>query len=125
MDYITVKHIHVSSVMLSGSFFLLRGVWMLRDSSMLARRWTRILPHVVDTVLLGTAIVLAAWSGQYPIAQPWLTAKVVALLAYVALGTVALKRGRTKQVRAAAFIVSLAVFGYIVGVAVTKRPTLF
>jgi uncharacterized membrane protein SirB2 len=111
--------------MLSGSFFLLRGVWMLRDSSMLARRWTRILPHVVDTVLLGTAIVLAAWSGQYPIAQPWLTAKVVALLAYVALGTVALKRGRTKQVRAAAFIVSLAVFGYIVGVAVTKRPTLF
>jgi uncharacterized membrane protein SirB2 len=125
MDYITVKHIHVSSVMLSGSFFLLRGVWMLRDSSMLARRWTRILPHVVDTVLLGTAIVLAAWSGQYPIAQPWLTAKVVALLAYVALGMVALKRGRTKQVRAAAFIVSLAVFGYIVGVAVTKRPTLF
>jgi len=125
MEYLAVKHVHITSVVLSGSFFLLRGVWMLRDSGMLVRRWTRILPHFVDTVLLGSAIVLAAWSGQYPFAQPWLTAKLLALVAYVALGTVALKRGRTKPVRVAAFIAALAVFAYIVSVAVTKRPGVF
>lgn len=125
MEYLAVKHVHIASVVLSGSLFLLRGVWMLRDSGMLARRWTRILPHCIDTVLLGSALVLAAWSGQYPLAQPWLTAKLLALVAYVALGTVALKRGRTKQVRVAAFIAALAVLGYIVSVAVTKRPGVF
>jgi uncharacterized membrane protein SirB2 len=125
MDYVAVKHLHITSVVLSGSFFVLRGIWMLRDSSLLARRWARILPHCVDTVLLGSALVLAAWSGQYPISQPWLTAKLLALLAYVALGTVALKRGRTKQIRAGAFITALAVFAYIVCVAVTKRPGIF
>jgi uncharacterized membrane protein SirB2 len=125
MDYLAVKHLHITSVVLSGSLFLLRGIWMLRDSSMLTRRWTRILPHCIDTVLLGSALVLAMWSGQYPIAQPWLTAKLLGLVAYVALGTIALKRGRTRQVRFAAFIAALAVLAYIVSVAVTKRATVF
>jgi uncharacterized membrane protein SirB2 len=125
MDYLAVKHIHITAVVLSGSLFLLRGVWMLRDSDLLAGRWVKTLPHCVDTVLLATALVLAGWSRHYPVSQPWLTAKVLALLAYILLGTVALKRGRTKPVRAGAFIAALAVFAYIVGVAVSKRPTLF
>jgi uncharacterized membrane protein SirB2 len=125
MDYLAVKHIHITAAVLSGSLFLSRGVWMLRDSDLLSRRWVKILPHCVDTVLLVSALILAAWSGQYPFSQPWLTAKVVALLAYIFLGTMALKRGRTRQVRAGAFIAALGVFAYIVGVAIAKRPTIF
>lgn len=116
MDYLAVKHLHMGCAALSGSLFLLRGVWMLRASSMLQRRWVRVVPHCIDTVLLASALVLVFWSGQYPFAQPWLGAKVVALLLYIALGAVALKRRS-----AAAFGAALLTFGYIAAVAATRQ----
>jgi uncharacterized membrane protein SirB2 len=122
MPYIALKHLHVTFVALSGLLFLVRGIWMLRASPRLQQRWARIVPHVVDTLLLASAIGLAVVSHQYPGQMPWLTAKVVALVAYIVLGTVALKRGRTQGVRTAAFIGALACFAYIVAVAVTKNP---
>jgi uncharacterized membrane protein SirB2 len=125
MDYYNLKHFHMTCSALSGSLFLLRGVWMLRASNMLQQRWVRIAPHIIDTLLLASAIGLAAWSHQYPGRQPWLTAKVVALLGYIVLGSIALKRGRTKGQRQAAFAAALALFAYIVSVAVTKRPLPF
>lgn len=125
MDYYTLKHFHMGCAAVSGSLFLLRGAWMLRASPRLEQRWVKVAPHLVDTLLLGSAIILAAWSGQYPFAQGWLTAKVLALLGYIVLGTIALKRGRTRAVRAGAFIGALALFGYIVAVAVTKQPNPF
>ncbi len=109
----------------SGSLFLLRGVWMLRASPQLQQRWVRIAPHLVDTALLASAITLAAWSGQYPLAQDWLSAKVIALIGYIVLGTIALKRGRTRAVRTSAFVAALVLFGYIVAVAVTRQPLPF
>lgn len=122
MDYVTLKHLHMTCAALSGTLFLLRGAWMLRASGMLQRRWVRIAPHVIDTLLLASAICLVLWSHQYPGQQPWLTAKLVTLMGYIVLGTIALKRGRTKGQRLAAFIAALALFLYIVMVAVTKRP---
>ena len=118
--YILVKYLHVSFVVLSGTGFVLRGAWMLQGSPMLARRWVRVLPHVVDTVLLASAIALAVMMEQYPLVHGWLTAKVLGLIAYIALGTIALKRGRTRAVRIAAFCGALVVFAYIVAVALTK-----
>lgn len=124
MTYFALKHIHVTFALLSGLLFLLRGIWMLSGSAQLQRRWVKIVPHVVDTLLLASAIGLAVWSSQYPGQQSWLTAKVVALVGYIVLGTIALKRGRTQTVRAAAFAGALACFAYIVAVAVTKSPLL-
>ena len=118
--YILVKYLHVSFVVLSGTGFVLRGAWMLQGSPMLARRWVRVLPHVVDTVLLASAIALAVMMEQYPLVHGWLTAKVLGLIAYIALGTIALKRGRTRAVRITAFGGALLVFAYIVAVAMTK-----
>ncbi|MDY0965492.1 SirB2 family protein [Massilia sp. CFBP9026] len=122
MSYYALKHIHMTFAVLSGALFLVRGLWMLADSRRLEQRWVRIAPHVIDTLLLGSAIGLAVWSSQYPGQSPWLTAKLVALVAYIGLGTVALKRGRTRQVRALAFVGALACFAYILAVAVTKNP---
>ena len=122
MDYLSLKHFHMGCAALSGSLFLLRGAWMLRASSMLQQRWVRIAPHIVDTLLLASAIGLALWSHQYPGQQPWLTAKLAALLGYIVLGSIALKRGRTKGQRLAAFVAALLLFAYIVTVAITKRP---
>lgn len=122
MPYIALKHLHVSFVALSGLLFLVRGIWMLRASPNLGQRWVKIVPHVVDTLLLASAIGLAVWSHQYPGQMPWLTAKVLGLVAYIVLGTIALKRGQTKKVRTAAFIGALACFAYIAAVAITKNP---
>lgn len=119
--YLTLKHLHVTFVVLSGLGFFVRGIWMLADSPRMRARWVRIWPHVVDTGLLASALGLAYISGQYPFAQGWLTAKVVGLVAYIVCGTMALKRGRTKPVRAAFFVVSLLIFAYIVGVALTRN----
>ena len=125
MDYFAIRYLHIACAALSGSFFLVRGVWMLRDSTMLNRRWVRVAPHVIDSVLLGSALLMVFLSGQYPFVQGWLTAKVLALLAYIALGTIALKPGRNKRVRVCAFIAALAVFAYIVLVALSKRVLVF
>jgi len=107
--------------MLTGALFFVRGIWMLRASPLLQRRWVKVVPHVIDTVLLASALTMVVWSGQYPFAQDWLTAKLIALIVYIGLGTVALKRGATKTVRAAAFVGALLVFAYIVKVALTRQ----
>lgn len=125
MSYFALKHLHMTLAVLSGALFLLRGLWMLAGSPRLEQRWVRVAPHVIDTLLLASAVGLAVWSGQYPGQAPWLSAKVAALVAYIGLGTVALKRGRTRQVRALAFAGALACFGYILAVALTRNPLVF
>lgn len=117
-----LKLIHISSVVISGTFFFTRGIWMLQDSPRLQARWVKISPHVIDTILLASALALAWQIQQYPFVQGWLTAKVLGLLAYIVLGTIALKRGKTKTVRIIAWVASLLVFGYIVWVALTHTP---
>jgi uncharacterized membrane protein SirB2 len=125
MDYLCLKHLHMVLAGISGGFFLVRGAWMLTDLSLLQRRWVKFAPHVVETALLSSAVALAILSSQYPVAQAWLSAKVLALLAYIALGTIALKRGQTKAIRCAAFIAAVLVFIYIAFVAITKNPPVF
>lgn len=121
MDYLAIKQLHMGCAAVSFSLFLVRGAWMLQGSAMLQRRSVRILPHLVDTVLLGSAVMLAFISSQYPFAHPWLGAKVVALLLYIVLGIIALKRGRTLRTRALAFGAAVLTFAYIVMVAVTRQ----
>lgn len=120
MIYLALRNLHVGCVVLSGSGFFLRGLLMFSGSTMLNRRCVRVVPHLVDMALLGSAVALAVISGQYPLAQDWLTAKVVALLAYIMFGTMALKRGRRRAVRTTFFVAALAVLAYIVSVAMTR-----
>jgi uncharacterized membrane protein SirB2 len=123
MDYLVLKQLHVACVIVSYAGFLARGVGMILDARWMARRWVRIVPHVIDTVLLASAIALAVLLRQYPLAQPWLTAKVAALVAYILLGTIALRRGGTRAIRISAWIAAQAVFLYIVAVALARSPT--
>jgi uncharacterized membrane protein SirB2 len=118
MGYALAKQVHLATIVLSWLLFFVRGVWMIADSPRLAARWVRVVPHVNDTVLLLAAIYLATFYGL----QPWIVAKIVALVAYILIGTVALRRGPTKAVRIAAWLAAQAVFVYIVAVAVTKHP---
>ena len=122
VSYALLKSVHVAAAAVSVTLFVVRGAWMMYAPARLNARWVRIVPHVIDTVLLVSAIALAAMTAQYPFVQPWLTAKVLALLAYILLGTVAIRRGRTRRVRIVAWILALSVFGYMVAVARARVP---
>jgi uncharacterized membrane protein SirB2 len=123
--YMGLKHLHMLCAVLSIVGFTVRGVWMLRDSAMLQKKWVKIAPHIIDTLLLATAFAMAFMLSQYPFTVDWLTAKLIALIAYIVLGVVALKRGKTKPVRAVAFVLALVTFAYILGVARTKDVLFF
>jgi uncharacterized membrane protein SirB2 len=117
-----LKLVHMSCALLSAAGFALRAVWMLRTSPLLQARPTRILPHVVDTLLLASAIALTVRLQQYPFVHAWLTAKVLALVVYIVLGSIALKRGRSRRVRLLALAGALAALAYIFAVALTRNP---
>ena len=119
--YGELRFLHIAAALASGAGFTLRGAWMLVDSPRLGARWVRVVPHVVDTLLLASALALVFASGQSPGALPWLNAKVVALLAYVGCGLFALRRGR-KAVRVLCFVLALACYAYIVTTARTRDP---
>jgi uncharacterized membrane protein SirB2 len=121
MSYLTLKHLHVTCVVLTGLGFCLRGWWMLAESPLRQHRLTRVLPHIVDTLLLGSALCMAWMSGQYPFVNGWLTAKLCGLIAYILFGTMALKRGRTRAIRARYFGLALLAYAYIVSVALTRN----
>jgi uncharacterized membrane protein SirB2 len=122
MSVTAIIHLHGLFVILSLIGFITRGYWMLRDCPALHARWVKITPHVIDTLLLITAL-WAAWvmfwsNGAHP---TFLTVKIVGLIAYIVLGTVALKRGRTKAIRTGAFVAAIALFVYLMAVGKTMQ----
>jgi uncharacterized membrane protein SirB2 len=122
LDYPVLKALHVTAVVLSGIFFAVRGVWMLRGSASLQKRWVRIAPHVIDSVLLVTALGLLFRLQLNPFVTPWLGAKLAALSGYIVFGSIALKRGRTRKARVASLLVALGLFAYMAGTALTRDP---
>jgi uncharacterized membrane protein SirB2 len=120
--YAQIKLTHIVCVILSGGLFSLRGIYMLAGSGT-ANHWAlRMLSYVIDTMLLAAALTLVAMLGQYPFVQSWLTVKVLLLIVYIVLGVFALRRGRTRTVRAVCFTAALAVYLFIVSVALTHHP---
>lgn len=120
--YLLLRNVHIGCAGLTIALFVLRGALMLAESPRLNGPLLRYLPHVVDTVLLTTALMLTTVIRQYPFSTGWLTVKVVVLVAYVVLGSIALKRGRTRAVRVTAFVAALATIGFLVTVARAHHP---
>jgi uncharacterized membrane protein SirB2 len=104
---------------------MLRGFWVFRDSPMMNKKWVKILPHINDTVLLISAILLAVSIQQYPFVNGWLTAKLMALFFYIGFGMLALKRAKEMKNKVVFFILALLTFSYIVGVALTRLANWF
>lgn len=119
-EYFLFKQIHIGFAYLIVCSFCLRGLMMWRRPNWLKRLSVRIVPHIIDTLLLICAIAMLIIAKINPLETPWLLAKTIALLLYIALGTIALKRGKTLKIRTAAFILSLMTLTYIFWVARTK-----
>jgi len=120
--YLVLRNVHIACAILTITLFVLRGSLMLANSAWQQNVVLRYLPHAVDTVLLTTALMLTTVIQQYPFAVGWLTAKVLLLVAYIVLGSIALKRGRNRQVRVVAFVAALATVAFLVSVARAHHP---
>ena len=119
------KNLHMITLIITITGFILRGIWMMRSSPMLQAKPVKILPHVNDTILLISAVWAGALINQYPFVNGWLTAKILGAIAYIVLGAFALTYGKTMRIRIAAFAGALGCFGYVVAVAATKNPMVF
>jgi len=119
--YVMAKHLHLTAVGLSILLFVLRFLWSQANPHILQKKWLKILPHVIDTLLLGSAIGLCLIIQQYPFVNDWVTFKLLGLLAYIGLGLVALKLGKTPLIRWVGFVGALGCLALIGKVAVTKQ----
>lgn len=121
--YLQIRWIHVAAVFASGGLFLLRGLLVLTGG----KRWAmaapvRYLSYTIDTVLLTAALMLMTILHQYPFVQGWLTVKVLLLVVYIVLGSLALKRGRSAKSRSLAYVTALLVYVFIISVARAHHP---
>ena len=120
VDYLALRQLHIALAVASLLMFATRGSLLMAGRPVpKPLRW---LPHLNDTLLLVAAITLAVWSGQYPLQQNWLTAKVIALIFYILLGKQALRRDITRAQRLPWLLAALAAIAYIFAVALTRRP---
>jgi len=118
--YTTIKIVHASSAFISIVGFFIRGIFMIKKSNLLNTKVSKIAPHIIDTILLASAITLAVMSSQYPITHNWLSAKILGLLIYIGLGLWAFRFGKTPQQKITAWFFALIVFSFIVFFAITK-----
>ena len=119
--YLALKHLHLTFVALSLLAFFVRGIWLFMNSSMLSKKWVKILPHIFSTILLVSGIVLAVHLSMSPGSQPWLMAKIIGLIVYIGLGVAAFKVPNPNA-RKLLWVSALIVFAYIVCVAISKNP---
>ena len=120
--YLALKHLHVTLAVASALGFVGRGALMLRDAPLLQARWVRVAPHLLDTLLLASAIAVAVVGAFNPLRTPWLATKIVLLLGYIVAGAIALRRGRTPAQRRAGFAIALLLLAALFATALTKAP---
>ncbi|WP_029919491.1 SirB2 family protein [Nevskia soli] len=120
--YSLILHLHVTCVILSGALFSARGIMRMWAVPLANHRMLRVSSYLIDTTLLTAAILLTSIIRQYPLTSGWLTVKVALLLVYIALGSLALKRAQTPRARLLAFLGALAIYAYIISVALAHDP---
>ena len=120
--YLPLRYTHIACAILTVTLFVLRGGLMIADSPWQRNVVLRYLPHAVDTVLLTTALMLTTVIRQFPFSTGWLTMKVLLLVVYIVLGSIALKRGRTRRIRVAAFVAALLTVAFLLTVARAHDP---
>ena len=120
MGYTVLKTIHLSCAIATYILFFVRGLWLFSNSRRLSLPWIGVVPHVIDSVLLLSAIGLVVLTNQYPGEQTWLNAKLVALVLYILLGISAFRLCRNRIAKLLAWVLAQLVFFYIVFVALTR-----
>lgn len=122
VDYLLLKQLHTGLALISIAGFVLRWSWRMQQSPLALQRATRIIPHVVDTLLLASALAMIVLAGQVPVGPGWLSSKIAGLLLYILLGMIAMRSAPAKSRSVPAFAAAVLAFCWIVSVAVSKSP---
>lgn len=120
--FVAIRQVHIACVLLSGALFCLRGSLRIAHIGAANHRLLRLASYGIDTALLAAAVLLTIIVQQFPFVDAWLTAKVLLLGVYIVLGSVALRRARTRRASVLAFGGALLTYAWIIGVAVTHAP---
>jgi len=120
--YLPPKTTHIGLVTASGLLFAMRGALVLAGRGWaMAKPW-RMASYGIDTALLAAGVTLWAGLSLNPATSPWLGAKLVLLVLYIVLGSLALKRARSRRARIASFVGALAVYLFMATVALARHP---
>lgn len=119
--YLALKHTHLLFVFLTLALFVLRGIWLFTQSPLLQKKLAKILPHVFSLFLLVSGVGVSVLLGFTPGNQPWILAKLIALIVFIALGIVTFKASNI-TIGKVSWILALGVYAYIISVAMTKSP---
>jgi uncharacterized membrane protein SirB2 len=122
--YEIVKHTHLTAIALSVLLFLWRFYLLSSQSQMLQKKWLKVLPHLVDTILIISALILCVLLKQYPFVDAWVTEKLLALLMYVFMVTLALRLAKTVLMRTVGVIGAISWIAYAGSVAISKQAHL-
>jgi len=120
--YPQIRAVHIGAVLGSGALFAVRGAGVLSGMRWPLAASLRYLSYSIDTTLLTAALMLVSVLPAAVFANHWLTVKLVLLVVYVALGSFALKRGRSARVRGICFAAAVAVYACMFGIARTHQP---
>lgn len=120
--YWDVKAAHVFFVALSLGLFTLRGCLILWDGRKPGSPLLRILPPLVDTLLLACGIWLLLILRLNPFTTPWLEVKLLCVATYIFLGVLAFRLERPWYLKVALFVTAIALFGFIASIALTHDP---
>jgi uncharacterized membrane protein SirB2 len=120
-----LKHLHITLAVLSFTLFTYRFILTLIESDKLNRKWLKISPHVIDTLLLIAGISLAVKLHLNPMEHMWLLEKIIALFAYIFTAYYTLKLARNKPIQILGFVGAVGWMMLIVRLATTREPFFF
>lgn len=119
--YLPIKHLHLTLVATSLILFVARGFAIMAKQQWVQKKIVKILPHIIDTVLLITGIMLMVVVQQFPISHDWLTAKMILLVGYILFGIKAMKSESPMKQRSY-FAAAVACILLMITVATSKHP---
>jgi len=119
--YVLLKFGHVSCVVISGSLFIYRFTRLNRQPDRPLPKVLKILPHINDTVLLACAVGMLFVAHINPITTPWLSAKILALIAYIVIGAICMRSQPGSRQQTLSFVAAISVFAYILLVGLGKQ----
>ncbi|MGA9853349.1 MAG: SirB2 family protein [Gammaproteobacteria bacterium] len=120
--YAEVKFAHVVFAGLSIGLFGLRGAFSVLAAEPLRQRIWKVLPHVVDTLLLAMGVWLAVMLQLNPLQVSWLGVKLLCVLGYIVLGVLAFRLKRPRWLRLGLFAAAVLLFAFIVSIAISHDP---
>lgn len=120
--YPQIKHVHIALALLSGLVFALRGASVVGGARWPLSTPVRWASYGIDTALLTAAFMLLTILPRGVFANGWLVAKLALLVTYVALGTMAMRRARTRRARALCYAAALLAFVAVYATARSHTP---